>query len=109
MRRDKFSTSNLIVYAFGLIPAVWLGLLIAPMLGGGLPSIIKNLPNALNYPFDISLCEDSLKAVLIFVAAYVVGIIIYLSTARNYRRNEEHGSAKWGNHLYRNEHLNTEL
>ena len=42
-------------------------------------------------------CEDSLKTVLIFIAAYAMGIGIYLSTARNYRRREEHGSAQWGN------------
>lgn len=26
-----------------------------------------------------------------------MGIGIYLSTKKNYRRREEHGSAKWGN------------
>lgn len=34
---------------------------------------------------------------LIFLLAYGMGIGIYLSTRRNYRRREEHGSAKWGN------------
>ena len=47
-------------------------------------------------PFHFSFCEDSVKAVLIFTGAYVLGIGIYLSTARNYRRREEHGSARWG-------------
>ena len=28
---------------------------------------------------------------------YVMGIGIYIATARNYRQREEHGSAKWGN------------
>ena len=41
-------------------------------------------------------CEDSVKTVLIFIAAYGLGIGIYLSSRRNYRRGEEHGSAKWG-------------
>lgn len=49
-----------------------------------------------NNPFHIEWCEDSLKTVLIFVLAYGLGIGIYLSSARNYRRQEEHGSAKWG-------------
>ena len=32
----------------------------------------------------------------IFLPCYGLGIGIYLSTDRNYRRREEHGSAKWG-------------
>lgn len=51
----------------------------------------------MNNPFSVTVCEDSLKTVLIFLLAYGMGIGIYLSTRRNYRRREEHGSAKWGN------------
>ncbi len=47
-------------------------------------------------PFSITVCEDSVKTVLIFLLAYGMGIGIYLSTRKNYRRREEHGSAKWG-------------
>ena len=47
-------------------------------------------------PFRIQLCENSLKTVLIFVGIYGLGIGIYLSSSRNYRRREEHGSAQWG-------------
>ena len=96
MRVDKFSKTNLILYACGLIPVIWIALLIAPYLGGGLVDIIKNLSIAFNNPFNISICEDSLKTVLIFIAAYVLGLGIYISNDKNYRRREEHGSAKWG-------------
>ena len=37
-----------------------------------------------------------IQTVLIFVLCYGLGVGIYLSTDRNYRRREEHGSAKWG-------------
>ena len=37
-----------------------------------------------------------MKTVLIFLLCYALGIGVYLSTDRNYRRREEHGSAKWG-------------
>ncbi|MBP5236652.1 MAG: type IV secretory system conjugative DNA transfer family protein, partial [Clostridia bacterium] len=94
--RDRFSKTNVILYAFGLIPAVWFALLIAPALGGGLPSVIENLAEIMKRPFHIVWCEDSLKTVLIITAAYGIGIGVYLSTARNYRRREEHGSARWG-------------
>ena len=97
MREDKFSRTNVILYCLGLIPTVWLGLLVAPALRSGLPNLIKNLAVVFSNPFHIVWCEDSVKAVLIFICAYVMGIGIYLSTARNYRRREEHGSAHWGN------------
>ena len=84
------------LYALGLIPVVWFALLIAPPLSGGLSEIVNALPAAMNHPFQIVWCEDSVKTVLIFIAAYGLGIGIYLSSRRNYRRGEEHGSAKWG-------------
>lgn len=102
MKRDDLQ-SNLIFCAVGIIPVVWLGLLVAPAVAGGLPEILSNLATVLNNPFHIEWCEDSAngigtaKTVLIFVSAYGMGIGIYLSSRRNYRRREEHGSAKWGN------------
>ena len=84
------------LYLFGLLLAAWLGLLVAPSVPAGLLEVIKALPGAIDKPFRITWCEDSVKTVLIFMAAYGLGIGIYLSTRRNYRRGEEHGSAKWG-------------
>lgn len=80
----------------GIIPVVWLALLIAPYISGGLMEIIEKFPIAINQPFHIDFCKDSVKTVLIFLGAYALGIGIYLSTRRNYRKGEEHGSAKWG-------------
>ena len=76
---------------------MWLGLLIAPAAHGGLPEIVARFPAAMHNPFKIELCEDSLKTVLFLLCAYGLGIGIFLSSRRNYRRGEEHGSAKWGN------------
>ena len=87
---------NIIAAALGIIPVVWLALLTAPFLGGGLEGIVSGLPGALSAPLDLTICGDSVKTVLIFVCAYLMGIGIYLSTRRNYRRGEEMGSAVWG-------------
>ncbi len=95
MTRDN-PKQTLILSALGLIPAVWLGLLVAPAVAGGLPEILRNLSAAFANPFHIVWCGDSVKTVLVFIAAYGMGIGIYFSTRRNYRRREEHGSAKWG-------------
>ena len=96
MRQDKFSKAHLTLYACGVIPVVWLALLLAPYVGGGLLGLVQYGGAALNDPFHIVLCGDSLKTVLVFLLCYGLGIGIYLSTDRNYRRREEHGSAKWG-------------
>lgn len=82
---------------FGILPVIWFALLTAPYFSGGLPEMIEKLPKAVNQPFQITLCKDSLKTVLLFLCCYGMGIGIYLSTRRNYRKGEEHGSARWGN------------
>lgn len=90
-------SNPLIFCLFGIFPVVWLGLLIAPAAHGGLPEIVARFPAAINDPFKIELCEDSLKTVLFLLCAYGLSIGIFLSSRRNYRRGEEHGSARWGN------------
>ena len=97
MRNDNDKKTSLILSACGVVPVVWLALLTAPYVGGGIVEIIRGLTDAMGSPFAITACEDSVKTVLIFLAAYGMAIGIYFSTRRNYRRREEHGSAKWGN------------
>ena len=95
MRNDN-QKAGVILAACGILPVVWIALLTAPFVGGGLVEVIRNFPIAMQSPFSITVCEDSVKTVLIFLLAYAMGIGIYFSTRRNYRRREEHGSAKWG-------------
>jgi len=95
MKQDD-KQSAVILSVIGILPVVWLALLIAPSVKGGLPEILPKLMTVLNNPFQIELCEDSLKTVLVLLLCYGFGIGIYFSTRRNYRRREEHGSAKWG-------------
>ena len=94
MRQGK--RASLILCLFGVLPVVWLGLAIAPAASGGLPAMISRFTEVMNRPAQIELCEDSLKTVLILLLIYGLGIGVYLSSRRNYRRGEEHGSAKWG-------------
>ena len=96
MKRDNEKQSAIILSVIGIIPVIWLALLIAPSIKGGLPEILPKVLTAFNDPFHIKVCEDSLKTVLVLLLLYGMGIGIYLSTRRNYRRREEHGSAKWG-------------
>ena len=96
MKHDKLSKQNIILYSLGVIPVVWLALLIAPCMADGLPGLIEQFGTVMQNPFKIQLCEDSLKTVLILLLIYGLAIGIYLSTESNYRRREEHGSAKWG-------------
>ena len=95
MKQDD-KQSAVILSVIGILPVVWLALVIAPSVKGGLPEILPKLMTVFNNPFQIVLCEDSLKTVLVLLLCYGFGIGIYFSTRRNYRRREEHGSAKWG-------------
>lgn len=94
MKNDK--STPLILCLFGILPVVWLGLLLAPAAHGGLPEIVARFPAVMNDPFHIELCGDSLKTVLAMLCAYGLAVGVILSSRRNYRRGEEHGSAKWG-------------
>ena len=94
MKNDK--NNFLVLCLFGILPVVWLGLLIAPAAHGGLPEIVARFPAVMNDLFHIELCGDSLKTVLVLLCAYGLAVGVILSSRRNYRRGEEHGSAKWG-------------
>ena len=59
--------------------------------------ILETLSEKLEQPFFITYTTYTFKCILIFTAAYFLGIVIYESQKRNYRRGVEHGSAKWGN------------
>lgn len=80
----------------GVLPVLWLALLAAPYLKSGLPAMLAGLTLAMDNPFQVRWMEDSPRAVLLFLCAYAVGIGIYLSTRRHYRKGVEHGSARWG-------------
>jgi type IV secretion system protein VirD4 len=96
MKRVDDVRGHVIFFALFLVPVIWIALHAAPFLSGGLLQIIKGLPTALSQPFEIRWVKDTPKCLLLFVGAYGLGIGIYLSTRRNYRSREEHGSARWG-------------
>lgn len=81
----------------GVFPVIWLALLVAPYLQTGLPGMMEGLSKASNQPFRIKICKDSVRTIVLFLSAYGLSMGIYLSTRRNYRKGEEHGSALWGN------------
>ncbi len=80
-----------------LIPIIWFALLIAPYMDKGLINAIPYLNEALNHPFQIQWTNSTLKTIGIFLIIYVLGVGMYLSSSKNYRRTEEYGSAKWAN------------
>ncbi|MFR9059666.1 VirD4-like conjugal transfer protein, CD1115 family [Eubacterium callanderi] len=98
------------LYIALLVPVIGLALRIAPFIDEGLYAFILKFPEAMEHPFKITWCESSLKSILILMILYVMGIGIFYATKKNYRRGEEHGSAKWGdaqsiNRKYREKHF----
>ena len=93
---DNNKKAYIVIASIGAIIVIWCALLVTPYINGGFAEIIKQLPQRINTPLNIELCKDSIKTVLIFLAIYFMGIGIYLSTKRNYRKGREYGSASWG-------------
>jgi len=93
--RDN-KTESIVLFCLGGIVVVWLALLIAPNINGGLVEIINTLPQKVETPFQIEFCKDSIRTILIFLLIYCLGIGVYISSKRNYRRGKEYGSAIWG-------------
>ena len=75
---------------------MWIGLKIAPYWHRSVFIMVTKFDEIFAEPLDIQWTEHSLQAVLLCLLVYAMGIGIWLSTRRNYRRGEEHGSAKWG-------------
>lgn len=95
MNQDK--RIYVIIFVIGIIPVIWLAILVAPIIDGGLINIINDLPLVLSKPFNIQICENSKKTILIFLLIYGMSIGLYFSTRKNYKKGKEHGSAQWGN------------
>lgn len=92
----KEENNYTIFFIIGFIPVIWLSLLIAPYYNDGLFKILEELTKQIESPFDIVWCDNSIKSALVCCFFYVIGVIVYMLTKRNYRKGEEHGSAKWG-------------
>ena len=84
------------VAVFGWLVIIWISFLIAPTLGGGLSTIIPKLSEALSHPFYLVWSDNTLLTLLVLSLSYGLAILIYHYTKPNFRRREEHGSAKWG-------------
>lgn len=96
MKRDSDKQVSLILSLLGVVPVIWLALIVAPSINGGIVTMIPKLLTAFDNPFNIQICKESLKTVLIFLLIYCLVVGVILSTPKNYRRREEHGSATWG-------------
>lgn len=90
------------IYAlFGILSVfvIWFALMVAGCYEENIKlfELLDRLTVAINNPTHITFNEYSLKAVLIFLFLYAMGIGVYFSSRENRRPGEEHGSARWGN------------
>ena len=88
-------SNDTLFYLIGIVPVVWLALLLAQSLGGGLPELLRNLTAALEQPTNIVLTDKSLPTILICLAAYGMAVLLYRTNQGRTRDGEEHGSAAW--------------
>ena len=88
-------SNDTLFYLIGIVPVVWLALLLAQSLGGGLPELLRNLTSALEQPTNIVWTDKSLPTILICLAAYGMAVLLYRTNQGRTRDGEEHGSAVW--------------
>ena len=88
-------SNDTLFYLIGAVPVVWLALLLAQSLGGGLPELLRNLTSALEQPTNIVWTNKSLPTILICLAAYGMAVFLYRTNQGRTRDGEEHGSAAW--------------
>ena len=88
-------SNDTLFYLIGIIPVIWLALLLAQSLGGGLPELLRNLASALEQPTNIVWTDKSLPTILICLAAYGMAVLLYQTNQGRTRDGEEHGSAAW--------------
>lgn len=93
-KQDEYIFLGLLV-----IPVIWFAVVIAPYSNGGLIYALPYISEAINHPFSFFWCDNTPRMILIFTLIYAIGVMVYLSTMKNYRRTVEYGSAKWANAL----------
>lgn len=86
------------IWLAGLPVIWWVAILLADAIqpGRSLFELMEVLPEKLNHPFQFHYTEYTIKSMLVCTLLYAAGIGIFYSSQKNYRRGEEHGSARWG-------------
>ena len=99
MNRQENQKTIYILLGILSVFVIWLALMVAGCYDEDIKlfELLDRLTAAMNNPTHITLNEYSLKAVLIFLFLYAMGIGVYFSSRENRRPGEEHGSARWGN------------
>jgi len=87
-----------VIWLAGLPVIWWAAILIADAIqpGRNLFELMEVLTEKLNHPFQLHYTEYTIKSMLVCTLLYAAGIGIFYSSQKNYRRGEEHGSARWG-------------
>ena len=99
MNRQENQKTIYILLGILSVFVIWLALMVAGCYEEDIKlfELLDRLTIAMNNPAHITFNEYSLKAVLIFLFLYAMGIGVYFSSRENRRPGEEHGSARWGN------------
>lgn len=99
MNRQENNKTLIILFICAVPVIIWLALIIAGCYEQDIKlfELLDRLTVAANNPTHIVFNEYSLKAVLLFLFLYAMGIGVYFSSRENRRPGEEHGSARWGN------------
>lgn len=98
-RRSQSTTVSLVMASILLLVTHWLSILLAQTYeqGQNLFQIVAGIETSLNNPTHITWKSQTPRFLLGGTIVYGFAVLFYVSSRKNKRPGEEHGSAKWGN------------
>ena len=82
------------------LPIVWWAALLLASnwhAGMNIVELMGSFSTAMNSPFTFCWTEYSAQLLFLFTILYGAAAVLIVTGRKNYRRGEEHGSARWGN------------
>lgn len=92
----RITSEEAIAWILGAPLVVWGAIILAPAIESGEGSFLARAAAALADPAAVTFTTVTPKVVLAALALYILAIAVWWSARRNWRRREEHGSARWG-------------
>lgn len=92
--RDKRKQYAVIMAVIGIIPVVYLGLLLANAFDYGC-NLLTAFSWIIENPFSVSICNGTPKVIMTLIFVYGLAVLYFITEMKNYRHGEENGGAKW--------------
>ena len=90
-RKQMMKTFAVVMYPFLMLMVIRF----APFPGGSLLDFFNYVSDEMEAPFQFSWSEHTIPALLIMTVLYITVFFLIITSMKNTRYGEEHGSARW--------------